>query len=560
MITETFPAGPITPVGAYHVVQGDQPQVVYRSYDDAIAFQMMGGKSYEDPNCPERVIIKSLKGLIPPWEKLEQQGANQDGVTFIKAVYGAMMVEAGLELIGRPGKPLRRLVNKWIAANDATQTGELSCVTEFGRWWAPVRWAKNPIDPLLGAQHSHQPFNWSWQADSGFWRTYDNVDVFSFSYTTIEDFGTDYPNNIGPNWPLYYGGPGAGNVHVQDGQMRWNAQTGSRSAEYGVVYGPKAGYTTTTDHQVVTIKLGTIPTWTFQKGTFVDVWMRMGHNPNGTWNGDGVRARFGYDQVILSRFTSFGETVMRTIPMGIPPLHGDELTGIAGTADGDRIFQVQRNGAQLFQFVEPDSNSLMDSSHRGVGGGLQAAGGVAGQTPPPNIMRITAGDNTTQTQSGLLKRVNIGDQDAPDRYTLFGPGTFSIANGPGGDPITFGPLLSNQIVQLRTLARKTAVVDITSTPPTQQQLNLFQEALKDVLSFASGGNDAPLIQSIESVFGIMPPQGNLYTLLKGRFNKPIPAKKPGQDAPTYQVAVSISGGNAQSKIVAALTPQRRYWA
>jgi hypothetical protein len=112
-------------------------------------------------------------------------------------------------------------------------------------------------------------------------------------------------------------------------------------------------------------------------------------------------------------------------------------------------------------------------------------------------------------------------------------------------------------MHVRTDPRRRGVVDMTSTPPTPQHLNLFQRALRDFLSFATGNNATPLALELESWFGILPPQGNPYALLRGRWSVPIPAKPSGSAAPAYHVKVQIDDGNADSKIIVAGTPMRR---
>lgn len=166
------------------------------------------------------------------------------------------------------------------------------------------------------------------------------------------------------------------------------------------------------------------------------------------------------------------------------------------------------------------------------------------------------------TGSGWLDRINVGDQKMYDDYTLFGPGTFRIYDGPDTDQyVEFGPLLANQIVFLRTDPRSntTLVQDLTVVPPTPQELDIFQEALTKFLSFA-GMNEGAFSDQIKSLFGIRAPQGNLYKYLNGRFseNAAIPPKSPGNAVQTYHVRVDITGGGAGSKIIASGTPQRRW--
>lgn len=161
--------------------------------------------------------------------------------------------------------------------------------------------------------------------------------------------------------------------------------------------------------------------------------------------------------------------------------------------------------------------------------------------------------------TGFLPLTNIGDQDGWPRYLCYGPGTFAFGDGPGSSRmITFGPLLENQIVLLTTLPRLRSVIDLSvvATPP--QQLNWVQDLIEDLISFATINNVPPLLQQFESFFGILPPQGVLYSLLTGRFTTPIPPKMEGIAPVESHIPVSISGGNGNSKVVAALTPYRKW--
>jgi hypothetical protein len=161
------------------------------------------------------------------------------------------------------------------------------------------------------------------------------------------------------------------------------------------------------------------------------------------------------------------------------------------------------------------------------------------------------------TTSGYVSLTNIGDLPAWPRYLCYGPGTFSFGNGPNSSSfITFGPLDAGQIVLVTTEPRLRSVVDLTPGQP--QDLGLFQDLLSDLISFATNNNTPPLLQRFESFFGIVPPQGNLYSLMNGRFTNPVPGTPYGTPPQTQYIPVSISGANANSQIIAALTPQRRW--
>lgn len=160
--------------------------------------------------------------------------------------------------------------------------------------------------------------------------------------------------------------------------------------------------------------------------------------------------------------------------------------------------------------------------------------------------------------TGFTPLTNIGDQDGWPRYLVYGPGTFAFSDGPGStNMITFGPLLATQIVLITTLPRLRSIVDLS---PTQlpQTLSQAQSFIQMLINLVTNNNTPPLLQWFESLFGIRPPQGALYSLLNGRFSKPIPGVVQPSEAVTSNIAVSITGGNSASKIVSALTPLRRW--
>lgn len=191
--------------------------------------------------------------------------------------------------------------------------------------------------------------------------------------------------------------------------------------------------------------------------------------------------------------------------------------------------------------------------------------------PSVAVAEVTAGGGGT----GFVPLTNIGDQDAWPAYLVYGPGIFSFGNGPGSSSmITFGteadPILDGQVVLITTMPRLRSVVDLTPNLPTQSLTGaqVFLEQLIDLISGVSGsltvGNTSastgipPLLQWFESLFGISPPQGNLYALLNGRFTTPIPGVPQPYMATESYIPVSITGGNSESRIVASITPQRRW--
>ena len=581
--TKRYPGGPITPHGAYHLKHDKIPQVSLLSYDGSVVFNLMGALSINDRYAyPERVEIVDIKGLIPPWRNIDQKGATQDGTTFVDALYDPTEITIKVRCRGRDNEHLRQVVRDLIGSLDAKQESELSWTTHAeGRWWAPVRLHKTIDESLFRIAGRVFEFDVRLRVDTAFWQSYPNTDSFSFSYEDFTDTfnyisGTPLPataipngspggpgrrSTMGEDWPVYYTGEAGGMVRADGSQAVWVDDpidqffTGTREA----VVGPYVDFSTDTDNQVVNMVFGSFQEWSLPEGAANDLWARMGRNNNGSWNGNGIRMRIENNIVKLSRFNNFSQTVMAWRLIVIPPIPGEKFTLIAGFEGSPRTFKVLRNGAELLSHVETGTDSVMNSTHRGLGFGMQGGAAIISQATPAAIRKVSGGDNSTVTQSGFLKRVNVGDQDYWDRYTCFGPGTFRFGNGPDStDMVEFGPLLPNQIMQIRTDPRKYGVRDLTVLPATPQELNIFQKALQDFVSFATGNNVPPLLQSIESAFGIAPPQGNPYSLLKGRFSRPIPARSPGEPVKPYYVKVEIDDGSASSMVIASGTPQRRY--
>lgn len=186
---------------------------------------------------------------------------------------------------------------------------------------------------------------------------------------------------------------------------------------------------------------------------------------------------------------------------------------------------------------------------------------------------------TASSDSPFCPLTNLGTRPAFPRFLVYGPGTFTLGNGanmfavgasfasgdapgvltPASVPVTFGPLKAGQIALITTLPRLRSVIDLSPAQPAQS-LNEFQTLIETLTNLVTNNNVPPLLEALESQFGILPPQGPLYSLLGGRFTKQsaIPGKNDGYPPITAYIPVGISGGDSNSKIVAAITPQRTW--
>lgn len=558
-----YPPGPITKHGAYYLIEGVHPEVRLVAYDQSIVIAMMGGQAIPDRTMPEYVILKDIKGLIPPWQMIDQKGATQDGVTFLDALYDPIEVDATVIVRGRDAKRTRKVIRDLIGSIDAKQTSELSWWTqELGYWWSDIRWFKTAPDPLTGAQQLHQKLSLSLRADNGFWKSFDDVDQFKLDYVDVDDtFSTETGSGLGVDWTIAYSG--AGGLIRSDGQQAVITVDPARPVvgDGREVICRRNGYTTSTDDQVVEITLGVTNSWTYPDGAYNDAWARMANT--GTPGLDGVRLRVGLNRIRLSYFVNGAETVLREQSLAVQPMPGERFAVVCGYTPGrGRTFKALRNGIEVqgMTTVESGTGSPLGTSYRSTGFALHAAP-TTGPVPamPMSVRGFTAGTHTVSSQSGFLTRENVGDQPRADRYTFFGPGTFSVADGPRSTSfVQFGPLLAGQIMQVQVLNNE--VIDLTSSPASPQELVVYEQARQDLASFATANNAAPLLASNASIFGVQPPQGNPYSLLTGRFSKNayISAKSPGAPVEKQSVAVRIDDGTVDSAVLATGTPLRRY--
>lgn len=206
-----YPSGDLTPNQTRRLAEGYEPMFSYTSGDESMTFHLMGPRS-PIPGVQEGLIVNrdSIKGLMPTWQTLDQTGANQDGATFVDAVYQPTEIDMMLEAVGLTPAGTRKVIRDWIAAWDAKTTGKLTVETsENGQWWAPVRWLKTPADTLMRASALRQKFLWTSRIDSSFWMSDDSVASITVNGTTAGGILTLSNTGDQPAWPRYLlHGPG----------------------------------------------------------------------------------------------------------------------------------------------------------------------------------------------------------------------------------------------------------------------------------------------------------------------------------------------------------------
>lgn len=559
MYSTTYPPGQISLLGQKKLETNRYPHISYVS-PDGVKFYLAGPLA-PTPGAQNGLTALSVKGLAPPFQHLDNQGARQDGVTWYDALYDVGEYDFQFEASGVTTADTRATIRSWIGAWDPKRRGRLHVFTpEMGEWWSQVRPLKQFDDPLMHSyeQYGKQRFTWAARNDDAFWQSFDSVAQFGMNLTTASDtFTVDGPT-LGSNWiQTYTGDPTGGVCGISNGVAAWQP---AGNVVRSVVN--RFHTDSVTDSQVVSCTFQAPPGFNFTTGVFNDIWARLGADTAGGANG--IRMRIGTRTMELSTFVDGQQQILWSTFLLIPPLWNEQFALLVGTSNGVRQYKLQRDGFTLATVNESGAASGLGPEFRGWGFGMQTGPGpipfLTGEALPAPIVEWHAGDNNTVTQSGFMHLINRGDQEAWPRYLCYGPGTFTFSDGPAPSAakVTFGPILEDQVVLVTTLPRLRGVVDLSATAPAAQALTQFQDIIAGLVSFATANNVPPLLQQFESEFGIAPPQGVLYSLLQGRFTIPIPAKVEHLPPQDYQIAVSVVDGNAATKIVGAVTPLRQW--
>ncbi|OBG71325.1 MULTISPECIES: hypothetical protein [unclassified Mycobacterium] len=562
----TYPSGPLTPLGASLLAEGTDYHLWASSQDGSSQFYLNGALAPIAPGVPgqDGMIVTGERGLgSPPFKHIDLQAALQDGVTWTNTVYEPGQIDLDLEAHARTPQALQALIDEWKGMWNPRTLVRLEHITLDGGYWycdarlLPKSWGdQNKIEArrlrMLKMTHSCR-------IDNTFWLGMDSTCSFSPSYESFGDkFTTPTDSGLGDDWAVTYSEGHTGHVYVaESGGVYW-ADSGNSTQSVVCIYNTP----TDTDDQIITVNMGgSFDGVTILNEAFNDIWGRADST-----GANGIRVRIAWTGVIIERFNDGVPTLLWFQPLLIPPLPNEPWTLVCGSKAGSpRSFALQRSGIQILSFTESNDGSALGADYRYAGFGGQTAGGFDG-APMASFIPVAgfaAADNeAVATVSGFIQLTNVGDQDGWPRYLVYGPGTFSFADGPNSDTmISFGPLEDGQVALITTLPRLRSVVDLTPGTTSPATASAAQKGLlQSLLSYVTNGIVGALDQ-LESLFGVLPPQtttsaAGLYSLLNGRFSNPIPGVETPSQAQPVLIPVTIQGGNASSKVIAALTPMR----
>lgn len=554
----TYPSGTVSKWGTKQALRDQDTWISYIGVDGSIFY--LAGPLAPVAGAQNGLVAQKIMGLMPNADMLELRGARQDGATWTDAVYEVGDIMMKLEASGTSPQNIRNVIRQWISSWDPRRTGVLSVFTpDMGEWWANVRQAKNITDTLDKdyTWSGRLPLTWSAKNYDAFWYSVDSVSQFDLNTQmrinlvgnpTGGTFAFTYSIGTFLSPPiLIESTPSAGGGTFTAGTQWYkvtaisaNGETTASNEVFGSVSG--SGEKITVSWNIVVGATG----YKLYRGS-----VSGGENILVTTTG---ASTFSYVDTNVG--TSATPPVTNTASTDE---HTDDLDWDCSAAD----VQAALQGLPL---IGAGGVTVTDTAGLApfylqwyLGGavtGLTVTSSLTGGTDPDVEITTTKPGGSP---SGFISLTNRGDLPSWPRYLCYGPGTFSFGNGPGSSSmISFGPLLPGQVILVTTLPRLRSVVDLTPNQLPPQPLSEFQQILQGLISFATNNNVPPLLQQFESFFGILPPQGNLYSLLSGRFTNPVPGTYYGVAPETQFIPASITGGNANSKIVAALTPMRRW--
>lgn len=568
----TYPPGQISLYGIQQALVNEFTWITYVGCDGSIWH--LAGPGAPVAGAQNGVVLtqKGFMGLMAPFEMLEQRGARQDGATWQAAVYDAGEMMINVEISGLTPQDTRDTFRQWISAWDPRKTGILSIFTpDFGEWWCEVRAGKNLSDIIT------QDYTWSGRVNlamevknyNAFWQSIDSTSSFppsepgadALNFTAMDDASSLTGFN------QIYSTEDGGTSGIVSGAAQI-IPAGTTSMTVTNLFETPSG----TDYQLNTVQFSPAP-WANIWQQLEDLW-ELYTNPSDENAGvqlwcrasedgtSGVYVNLGYQSFEFISLTAGESPVVLYSDTYSPILWGDTFQLVAGVSEANsREFQLLLNGSVIMDYTDSASQTPMGADNRYFGFGQSTYYDGTQILIPFPIAQWSGQDQSFGTIQGWMPLTNRGDVDAWPRFLVYGPGTFTFGNGPGvQQQITFGPLLPGQIVLVTTDPQYRSVVDLSPVLPQSQPqtLNLFQQLMDDLISFATNGNTPPLLAQFESVFNILPPQGNLYQLLNGRFTNPIPGNSYGTVPQEVDIFIQVEGVGTSTRVVAAVTPQRRW--
>lgn len=198
ILTPTNPPGAL----ALQSLLGAMDSLVTWVGTDASVWPISGGLAPMPP-MGEGVQMLDIKGLHAPFKHVDQQGAHEDGVTYLDTPYDATELDMTITVFGRDQVGRRRVMRRWINAWEPKKLGTMWWFTaDAGHWWMPMRLLQEPRDVIKAGDAASQTMAWSGRGDFPFWISFDSIStkLIASNATTLADPAGKAAPNFAQLW------------------------------------------------------------------------------------------------------------------------------------------------------------------------------------------------------------------------------------------------------------------------------------------------------------------------------------------------------------------------
>ncbi|MGW0052039.1 hypothetical protein [Nocardia nova] len=197
-MTIVTPSNPPTQLALQRLLSG-LDSIITVVDANGVPWPLSGGLApHEMGGYGEGAQIVDIKGLGAPVKHIDQQGAHEDGATWLDAVADVAEIDMTLVFFGRDAIGRRRVFRRWMNGWDAKRLCRMWWFTgEAGHWWMDLRQLQEVRDTLTAGDARTMKVAWSARGDFPFWKSFDSIStklVASNATTLADPAGVAAPN------------------------------------------------------------------------------------------------------------------------------------------------------------------------------------------------------------------------------------------------------------------------------------------------------------------------------------------------------------------------------
>jgi hypothetical protein len=195
------PTNPPTTLALQSLLAGNDAIVTWLD-TNGVPWPITGGMAPRPP-LAGGVQMLDIKGLHAPFKHVDQQGAHQDGVTWLDTPYDALELDMTVSVFGRSARERRNIYRQWLAGWEPKKLGRMWWYTsDLGHWWLDMRLLQEPRDVIKAGDALSVQYAWAARSDFSFWKSFDSIStkLVAMNATTLGDPAEVAPSNFLQIW------------------------------------------------------------------------------------------------------------------------------------------------------------------------------------------------------------------------------------------------------------------------------------------------------------------------------------------------------------------------